>query len=218
MKTRKRTNTIPKYTLKEELINAISHGIGGCLAIAGLILLIVKSNNSKEVITSIIFGITMINLYTISCIYHSVSAKLKAKKVLRIIDHCNVFALVLGTYTPIAILGIGNKIGWILLIIVAIIISIGITLSCINIDKYILLEVICHLLNGWSIIIGFNILLNNICKTGVILLIAGGISYSIGAIIYRIGSKVKYMHSIFHFFCLVGTILHFFTIYLYVLS
>ena len=159
----------------------------------------------------------MIILYTISCIYHSLSPKLKGKKVLRVIDHCNVFMLVLGTYVPVSLLSVGNKTGLFLLLFVTTITTIGIILSCINIDKYQLLEVICHLLNGWSIIIAFNILLNNIGKNGVTLLLAGGIVYTIGAIIYGIGSKVKYMHCVFHFFCLAGTILHFLSIYLYIL-
>lgn len=217
MKTRKKSNTIPNYNLAEELINAISHGIGAGLSIAGLILLIIKANTPLKIITSIIFGITMIILYTISCIYHSLSPKLKGKKVLRVIDHCNVFMLVLGTYVPVSLLSVGNKTGLFLLLFVTTITTIGIILSCINIDKYQLLEVICHLLNGWSIIIAFNILLNNIGKNGVTLLLAGGIAYTIGAIIYGIGSKVKYMHCVFHFFCLAGTILHFLSIYLYIL-
>lgn len=217
MKKKKRSNTIPNYNLKEELINAISHGIGAILAIPGLILLIIKANNPIEIITTIIFGITMIVLYTISCIYHALSPKLKGKRVLRVIDHCNVFMLVLGTYVPVALLGVGGKIGWFLLSFVIIITTIGIILSCINIDKYTILEVFCHLLNGWSITLGFSMLINNIGKIGVSLLLAGGITYSVGAIIYGIGSKVKYMHSLFHHFCLAGTILHFFAIYLYIL-
>lgn len=217
MKTKKRSNTIPNYSLAEELINAISHGIGAGLAIAGLVLLIIKADSAIEIITSIIFGVTMISLYTMSCIYHSLSPKLKGKKVLRIIDHCNVFMLVLGTYVPVALLGVGGKVGWLLLLFVFMVTTIGIVLSCINIDKYTVLEVICHLLNGWSIIIGVNILIANIGRTGVYLLLAGGIFYTVGAIIYGIGSKVKYMHSLFHFFCLAGTTLHFLAIYLYIL-
>lgn len=208
---------IPKYSLFEELINSISHGIGAALSILGLILLIIKSSSALEVVTCSIFGATMIILYTMSCIYHALSPRIKGKKVLRILDHCNVFMLVWGTYLPVSLLAVGNLKGILLLIFVSIITIIGITLTCINIDKYQVFEVICHLLNGWSIALSFTNLLRNIGFFGVLLLILGGITYSVGAIIYGIGAHKKYMHCLFHFFCLAGTILHFLCIYIYVL-
>ena len=193
-------DTTPHYTLKEELINSISHGIGAGLAIASLVLMIVKSSTVAEVLCSITFGITMIFLYTISCIYHALSSKLKGKRVLRVIDHCNVFLLVWGTYVPVAILGVKGIWGYALLAFVTTITIIGIILSCINLDKHQVSEVVCHLLNGWSITIAFKILLTNIGSMGVAFLLAGGILYSIGALLYGIGAKKKYMHCVFHFF------------------
>lgn len=216
---KKKKITIPKYSLSEELINSISHGIGAILSIVGLILLIIKASkvSASVVIISIIFGITMISLYTMSCIYHALSPKLKAKKVLRVLDHCNVYLLVLGTYIPVALIGISGIYGWILFSFVTFITILGITFTAINIDKFQVFSVICHLLNGWSILLCIKILLNNISTNGVIFLILGGIMYSIGAILYGIGSKKKYMHCIFHIFCIAGTLFHFFTIYFYVL-
>ena len=210
-------DTTPHYTLKEELINSISHGIGAGLAIASLVLMIVKSSTVAEVLCSITFGITMIFLYTISCIYHALSSKLKGKRVLRVIDHCNVFLLVWGTYVPVAILGVKGIWGYALLAFVTTITIIGIILSCINLDKHQVSEVVCHLLNGWSITIAFKILLTNIGSMGVAFLLAGGILYSIGALLYGIGAKKKYMHCVFHFFCLAASICHFLCIYLYTL-
>lgn len=109
----KREIKIPIYNLAEELINSISHGIGAILSIVGLVLLIIKASNyhTFEVTTVIIFGTTMVLLYTISCVYHGLSSKIKGKKVLRVLDHCNVYLLVFGTVIPIALLGITSVSG-----------------------------------------------------------------------------------------------------------
>lgn len=208
---------IPKYSLSEELINSISHGLGGIFAIVALILMLIKSNTSLEYVTISIFGTTMILLYIISCIYHALSPKLTGKKVLRVLDHCNVYLLVLGTYIPISLLGVSGTLGWVLFGLVTTVTIVGIVLSSIAIDKFQIFEVICHLINGWSIIIAIKTLYLNISFMGVLFLILGGVMYSLGAILYGIGSKKKYMHSIFHFFCLTGTIFHFIAIYIYIL-
>jgi len=208
---------IPKYSLSEELINSISHGLGGIFAIVALILMVVKSNTPLEYVTVSIYGTTMIILYIISCIYHALSPKITGKKVLRVLDHCNVYLLVLGTYIPVSLLGVRGTLGWILFSIVLTITIIGIVLSSIAIDKFQTLEVVCHLINGWSIILGIKELYSNISLNGLTFLLLGGIMYSLGAILYKIGAKKKYMHSIFHFFCLTGTIFHFITIYSYIL-
>lgn len=208
---------IPKYTLAEELINAISHGIGALLSIAGLVLLLVRAHTALQYVTVSIFGTTMILLYTISCIYHALSPRLTGKKVLRVLDHCNVFLLVFGTYIPVALLGVSGALGWWLFGWVALITVLGIVFSAINVDRFQLLEVICHLLNGWSILIGIVPLYQHAGFMGVLLLLLGGIAYSLGAILYRIGAKHKYAHSVFHFFCIIGTFLQWLAIFLYIL-
>lgn len=210
---------IPNYTLSEEIINSLSHGIAAAFSICGLIMLIIKASNiGATAISSVtIFGTTMILLYTISCIYHALSPNILGKKILRVIDHCNVFLLVFGTIIPVSLIGIGGIYGWIFFGITAFTTLIGIFSSCINIDKVQLIEVICHLLNGWSVVFFSKILLQNIGLIGLILIILGGVMYTLGAILYGIGSKRKYIHSIFHFFCIFGTILHYISIYKYVL-
>lgn len=208
---------IPPYSLSEELINSISHGLGGIFAIVALILMLVKANTPLEYVTISIYGTTMILLYIISCIYHALSPKLTGKKVLRVLDHCNVYLLVLGTYIPVSLLAVKGVLGWILFSIVTTITLIGIILSSISLDKYQTFEVICHLINGWSIIIALKTLYQNTTFFGVLFMLLGGICYSLGAVLYGLGAKKKYMHSIFHFFCLAGTILHFIAIYIYIL-
>lgn len=212
-----RTNTLPKYSLGEELINSISHGCGALLSVAALVLMLVKSDSALEYTTVSIFGTTMITLYTISTIYHALSPKISAKKVLRVLDHCNVYLLVLGTYIPISLLGIGGTKSILLVAFVSLVTLTGIILTIIDIDKYQLLSVICHLLNGWSAVIGLTDLYNNTGFYGLLFLILGGVLYSIGAVLYGIGSHVKYMHSVFHFFCLAGSLMHFLCLYLFIL-
>lgn len=205
---------IPKYTLAEELWNSISHGLAAIFAIVATILMIVKADTALEYVTVSVFGTTMIILYVISCVYHALSRRLTGKKVLRVIDHCNVFLLVLGTYTPIALLGVGGTLGWWLFSFVALITIIGITLSATNIDRFQTAEVICHLLSGWSILIGIHSLYTHMGFAGVLLLLLGGLAYTVGAILYALGAKRHYIHSVFHFFCIAGTVLQWLAIYL----
>lgn len=208
---------IPVYSLGEEIFNSISHGIGALLSIAALVLMVIKAQGALAKVTVTLFGTTMIILYTISCIYHALSFRVEGKKVLRVLDHCNVYLLVYGTYIPVCLIGVGGSLGWFLFGLVSCITVLGIVLTSIKIDKFQILEVICHLINGWSILIGLSKLCETIGKTGIFYLILGGILYTVGSIIYGIGSKKKYMHCLFHLFCLCGTFLHFWMIYFYLI-
>lgn len=206
----------PKYTLGEEIVNAITHGCGAALAIAGLILLIIKANNVVGILTGILYAVIMIVLYVISCVYHSLSFRLKGKKVLRILDHCNVQLMVAGTYTPICLSMLGGTLGWVMFSIVWAVTIVAVIVNCINLEKYKVVSVICNLLLGWAALFIMKPLVAACPSTGLALLIWGGIVYSIGAILYGIGHKVRYMHSVFHFFVIGGSILHYFMIFFYV--
>ncbi len=213
----KDVNTLvkPKYTLGEEITNAITHGIGAGLAIAGLVLLIIKANSAIGVVTSVIYASIMIVLYVISCIYHSLSFRLKGKKVLRIIDHCNVQLMVAGTYTPICLSLLGGTLGWVMFGIVWGVTILAVIVNCIDLEKYKVVSIICNLLLGWAALFIIKPLIA-VCPTaGLKLLIWGGVVYSIGAILYGLGHKVRYMHSVFHFFVIGGSILHYFMIFFY---
>ncbi len=218
MSEKKKLNIkIPNYTLGEELFNSISHGIGAALAVAALVLMVVKAHNPLPETTVSLFGATMIILYTMSCIYHALSPNLEGKKVLRVIDHCNVFLLVFGTYIPVSLLGVGGAKGWILFGVIGAFTIIGIVFTAINVDKYKVIATICHLINGWSILIGIPELINNAGHEGLLFMILGGVMYTIGSVLYGLGSKKKYMHCIFHVFCLLGTFFHFWSIYMYLI-
>lgn len=212
---KRRYVSIPKYSLAEEIINSISHGIGAGLSIAALVLCIVKSSTPGAVVGSCLYGSLMILLYIISCVYHSLSPKLKGKKVLRVIDHCNVMLMVAGTYMPICLSLLSPLYGWITFGIVWFITIIAVIFNCIDVDKYQVVSAICNLILGWGVLLLIKPLLSVCPMEGIWYLIIGGIIYSLGSILYGIGSKVKYMHSIFHFFVLAGSIVHFFFIYLY---
>ena len=208
---------IPKYTLGEELFNSISHGIGAVFSIVALILMVVKAHGIINEATVSLFGVSMIILYVMSCIYHALPPSLEGKKVLRVIDHCNVFLLVFGTYIPVSLLGVGGAKGWILFGVIGAFTIIGIVFTAINVDKYKVIATICHVINGWSILIGIPELINNAGHEGLLFMILGGVMYTIGSVLYGLGSKKKYMHCIFHVFCLLGTFFHFWSIYMYLI-
>jgi hemolysin III len=206
---------IPSYNLKEEIINSISHGIGAIFSIVVLILCIIKASNVKSIISVIIYGVLMFILYVISCIYHALGRNVSGKKVLRVIDHINVMLMVAGTYMPICLSLLDAKLGWWVFGIVWFITIIAVVFNAIDVDKYTVISVICNLLLGWGVLLLIKPLLNVCSMNGIILLILGGVMYTVGSILYGIGSKIPYMHSVFHFFVLFGSIFHFIFIYGY---
>ncbi len=214
---------LPTYTKGEEIFNMTSHIVGAGFAVIALILCVTFSiirNNTYGLISSIIYGTTMILLYTMSSIYHGLSPKLKAKKVLQILDHCSIFLLIAGTYTPFALCTLraySPKIGWSIFAINWIMAAIGITLNAIDLKRYKVFSMICYLVMGWCIIVKINILPSLLGMKGFILLALGGVIYTIGAVLYGVGVKVKYMHSVFHLCICVASILQFLCIILYVI-
>lgn len=203
----------PRYTLGEELWNAISHGIGAALSVAALVLMLARARGALAVSAVTVFGAAMIVLYTVSCVYHSLSPRVKGKRVLRVLDHCSVFFLVLGTYAPVALLGVGGGRGWALLGVVFAFAAAGIALNGVSIEKFKALSVVCHLVSGWSILAGVPQLMESVGPAGLGWLLAGGVMYTLGAVLYGIGAKKRCVHSVFHFFCLLGTFCHFWCVY-----
>ena len=213
---------IPKYTLSEELLNAISHGIGVLLSIAALVLCIVRSANHHDayaVVSSSLYGATSILLYLMSTLYHSLKVN-NAKRVFRIIDHCTIFILIAGTFTPFCLVSIREysvALGWTMFGIIWVTAIVGITLTAVNLNKFKKLGMILYIVMGWAALIAFKGIWKTVPKRGILLLLLGGVVYTIGAIIYGIGKKYKYMHSVFHFLVLLASVLFFFAIYSYVL-
>ena len=204
---------IPEYSLGEELVNAISHGVGASLSIAALVVCIVHSHSALGVISSALYGSMMIILYIFSCLYHSLSPKVRGKKVLRVIDHDNVFLMEAGTYMPVALallVGSGHvALGWTVFGIVWLVTILAVVFTSINVDKFQKVGVYCNLFLGWGALLILPVLTQLIPASGILMLIIGGATYSLGALWYTVGAKVKWMHSVFHFYVLLASIFHF---------
>ena len=210
---------IPNYTLGEELTNAISHGIGAILGIAALVLCVVFSamhHNPTAIVASSIYGASLIILYLMSTLYHSLKVN-NAKRVFCILDHCNIFLWIAGSYTPYLLITLKGTVGWTLFAIIWGSAILGIILNAIDLKKYRKVSVAAYIMMGWAVVFAFQPLIENLKTGGLIFLVLGGIAYTVGAIFYGIGSKVRYMHSVFHFFVLLGSILQFFSIFFYVI-
>ena len=215
--------TIPSYTKGEEIFNMSSHIVGVVIGIVATVLCVVRAamhHNVYGIIGGAIFGATMIILYCMSSIYHGLSPKMTAKKVFRVLDHCAIYLLVAGTYTPIALCTIreyNTALGWTLFGVIWGLAFIGITLTAINVEKTKILEIILYLGMGWSVLFAKNALVEGVGKGGLIFFIAGGVAYSVGAVLYLLGKKRAYIHSVFHLFILLGSALHFLGIFFFVL-
>lgn len=206
------------YSRKEEFLNVITHLIGLILSVAGLILLIVFSSiygNAWHIVSFTIFGSSMVLLYLASTLYHAAGKKSLRKK-LNVFDHAAIYVLIAGTYTPYCLVALNGVIGWILFGITWGIALIGIVLKIFFTGKYDRISTISYVLMGWLAVIAAKSLYNNLQTEALVYLILGGISYTIGALIFAI-PKLPYNHAIFHVFVLVGTILHFVSVFFYML-
>lgn len=177
-------------------------------------------HNVYGIISGAIFGVTMILLYTMSSIYHGLSPKSKAKKVMQILDHCSIFLLIAGSYTPFCLCTLreyDTVTGWTIFGIIWTMAVIGIIFNSIDLKRYKKFSMICYLVMGWCIIVRFPVLPRLLGNAGCALLVIGGIVYTVGAILYGLGKKKKYMHSIFHLCIFAGSLLQFLCILLYVM-
>lgn len=218
-----RDRILPKYTKGEEIFNMTSHIVGAVLGIVATVLCIVFAairGNVYGIISGAIYGVTMIILYTMSSIYHGLSPKRYSKKVFQVLDHCSIFLLIAGSYTPFALCTIREydlASGWIIFGVIWAFAILGIVLNSIDIKKFKVFSMICYLVMGWCIVFKITLLPELLGTVGFVLLLLGGIAYTVGAILYGLGKKHKYMHSVFHLFILLGSLLQFFCILLYVM-
>ena len=215
---KKTASEAPKYTLGEELFNSISHGVGVLLSIAALVLLIIFAaidGSGYKLASGIVYGISLILLYSMSMVYHIVQGK-KGKAVMRIFDHCSIFILIAGTYTPYLLTILDKKMGWIMFGIIWGMAIIGIVMNSINLEKFKKISLICYIIMGWAIVFTIRPIINGVPFMGVLLLLIGGIVYTAGIIFY-IMKKYRYMHSIWHLFVLGGSVCHYLSIQLFVI-
>ena len=218
---RLRERILPDYTKGEEIFNMVSHIVGGALGIAALALCVIFAALHKNVfgvVSGAIYGSSLIVLYTMSSLYHGLSSKTMSKKVFQVLDHCSIFFLIAGTYTPITLCPLreyNSLIGWGIFGVIWSAAAIGIVLNSIDIKKYKKLSAVCYLLMGWCIIFAWKPTVAALHKNAIIFLLIGGVFYTVGALIYYFLKKKRFSHSIFHLFVLMGSIFHFFTVFFY---
>ncbi len=217
-----RDRILPAYSRGEEVMNMVTHIVGGGLGVLILIACVVKSalaGNVPGVVSSAIYGGTMIVLYTMSSVYHGLIPS-TGKKVMQVIDHCTIYFLICGTYTPIMLAGfvpVYPVIGWGLLVAEWALAITAATLTAIDLKKYNVFSMICYILMGWGIIFFLPQAFTVMTKPGFYVLLSGGIAYTLGAVLYGIGSKTRWFHSVFHIFVVLGSVLQFLAIYFHVL-
>ena len=224
-RTKIKDRRLPDYTRGEEIFNMVSHIVGGGFGVIALVTCVIMAalnGNVMGVVSGAIYGATMVTLYTMSSVYHGLKPNEGysiGKKVMQILDHCTIFLLIAGTYTPIVLCTIreyNTALGWVIFGVQWGFAALGVTLNAIDLKKYSVFSMICYLVMGWCIIFtGIAIL--EALPQGFIWLLAGGISYTVGAVLYGIGSKIRYMHSIFHLFVVLGSILQYICILFYVM-
>ncbi len=206
------------YPPVEEKINIISHAVGLVLSIVALLLLVTHASlhgNAWHVVSFSIFGASLIFLYAASTFYHGAKEP-SLRNRLRVLDHASIYALIAGTYTPFALITLSGSTGWVVFGVSWGLALSGIVLKLFFTGKYHLLSTLMYVFMGWIIIFAIKPLINNLPEAGLLWLFAGGVSYTLGAILYSI-KKLKFNHAIFHLLVLVGSVCHFVSVFFYVL-
>ena len=202
-------------TFGEEMANTISHGVGALLAAAGATLLIgkaISAGSARAVVGMSLYGASLVALYVASTVYHA--AKDPAwKEKLRIMDHCSIFLLILGTYIPVALLTLGGSLGWILIAVNTALAILGIVLKIIDLNRFGKVSLLLYALMGWLVMPAFKTVVSVMPVSGVALLLAGGLAYTAGIAFYK--SKKHYMHFVWHLFVLLGSVLQYFCVLFY---
>lgn len=220
-RTKLADRALPEYSHHEELCHTVSHVAGAALGFIALIWCLILADTPVEIITSIVYGMTMILLYTTSSIYHGLKQPM-AKKVFQVLDHCTIYFFIAGTYTVIVLVALRPEnaaMAWVIFGIEWGMAAIAATLTAIDLKKYAVFSMICYIVMGWAAIIAIGPALRAMSIGGLTLLLAGGVSYTIGSVLYMIGKKkdLQYAHLVFHVFTLLGSVLHLFCIVFYVL-
>lgn len=211
--------SLPIYTFNEEMLNCVTHALGAVLGIAGWLMsmkLLTAAGNAVATLSMCVFFATMILLYANSAIYHGWELT-TAKKKFQIMDHCSIFLLITGTYAPYTLMVMNNLTGKIIFGIVAAASVIGITLNLIDLKKFAVPSMVCYMTSGWCIIFAYKDIAAALSGEQLFMLIAGGVVYTVGAIFYGLGNKIRYMHTVWHLFVLGGTLFHFASLYSFIL-
>ena len=213
---------LPDYSRGEEIMNMVTHIVGGALGIAVLTLCVIRAalhTNVYGVVTSAIYGASMVTMYAISSVYHGLRPNL-GKKVMQVIDHCTIYFLIAGTYTVLVLSALRPAyplLGWGIFAFEWAMAALATTLTAIDLKKYRVFSMVCYIGMRWAIIPFWRQVVEVLGGWGFGFLLAGGIAYTIGSILYGLGRKTKWMHSVFHIFVILGSLLQFFTVLFYAL-
>ncbi|MBP3657234.1 MAG: hemolysin III family protein [Clostridia bacterium] len=220
MREKLKDRKLPDYTKGEEIFNMVSHIVGGAVGVAALVLCVVFAavrGNGYGLAGGIVFGLSMILLYTMSSVYHGLREG-TAKRVMQVMDHCTIYVLIAGTYTPIllsAMRPIDPVMSWVLLAVMWGLAALGITLTAIDMKRCRVFSMICYIGMGWAAVVCIPLVIRALTWPGFLLILAGGMAYTVGAAFYGFGRKRRYMHSVFHLFVVLGSILHTVAILIY---
>lgn len=217
MRMDKAKEYLPHYTLGEEIFNSVSHGVGVALACVGFGILIVLSalyGDAWAVSSSIVYSFSLFALYLASTLYHACPNR-RVKGVLQVLDHCSIFLLIAGTYTPYTLITLRGALGWTLFGVVWGAAIVGVVLNAINVQKYSRISMVCYVAMGWVVVLAIRPLMASLAWNGLVLLALGGVFYTVGIVFYVI--RRSYMHSIWHLFVLAGSVCHYLSILLYVI-
>lgn len=207
-----------RYSIKEEIANSITHGIGIVLGIGALCILVTFAGiygNTWHVISVSVFGFTLILLYTASTLYHSIQAP-RTKNILQIVDHSAIYLLIAGTYTPFTLVNLRGPWGWSLFAAVWCLAFIGIAIQLGQMERWRRVSLVLYVGMGWIVLVAIKPLISSLATSGLILLLLGGLAYTVGILFYR-WKSLKFNHAVWHIFVLAGSILHFFAVLFYVI-
>lgn len=204
-----------QQTAGEEMANTISHGVGALLALVGAVPLVVRgamTGSAKTVFSLTAYGVSLVLLYAASAVYHA-ATRPEVKEKLRIMDHCSIFLLILGTYIPMSLLVVGGRTGWMLFLTNTTLAVIGITLNAIDLKRFDKLSLVLYTLMGWLVVLALRAIVEALPPLGIFLLAGGGVAYTAGIVFYK--SQKHYMHFVWHLFVLAGSVLQYACIALY---
>ena len=213
---------LPSYTRGEEITNMVTHIAGGAFAVAAIPVLVIMAATHKNpwaIVTGAVYGVSLLIMFTISSIYHGLRPG-RAKRVLRVIDHCDIYFLIAGTYTPIllcAIRPLNPAMAWTIFGVQWALAAIAVTLNAVDLKRFEKVSMACYIGMGWCVVAVIKVTIEAMTLPGFLLLLAGGIAYTVGAVLYGVGKRVRYMHSVFHVLVLIGSILQFLSILFYVM-
>ncbi len=217
-----KNRVLPNYTKGEETFNMVTHIVGGAFAIVALVIGVLASAFTKDaykIVSVSIYGVSLVLMYTVSSVYHGLKS-VTAKKVMQVIDHCDIYFLIAGTYTPIllcSIKGYNAPMAWTIFGVEWGLALIAATLNAIDLKRFSKLSMTCYIGMGWCIVAVLKPTIECLTFDGFMWLLMGGVAYTIGAVLYGVGKKIHYMHSVFHIFVIIGSVLQYVAIYKYII-